>query len=54
VAVGSTDIIWTAGNFYGNEWFSDVAVFAENDIWYEKVNFYFLSIRQNIFLNEVI
>ena len=38
VAVGSTDIIRTAKNFYGNEWFSDVAIFSEEDTtWYGKV-----------------
>ena len=37
VAVGSTDIIRTAGNFYGNEWFSNVAIFSEDTIWYGKV-----------------
>ena len=29
VAVESTDIIRTAGSFYGNEWFSDVVVSSE-------------------------
>ena len=37
VAVESTDIIRTAGNFYGNEWFSNVAIFSEDTIWYGKV-----------------
>ncbi len=38
VAVGSTDIIRTTGSFYGHEWFSNVAIFAEDTIWYEKVS----------------
>ena len=37
VAVESTDIIRTAGKFYGHEWFSDVAVSSEETNWYEKV-----------------
>ena len=37
VAVESTDIIRTAGNFYGNEWFSNVAISSEETIWYGKV-----------------
>ena len=37
VAVESTDIIWTSGNFYGNEWFSDVVVSSEETDWYGKV-----------------
>jgi hypothetical protein len=37
VAVESTDIIRTAGNFYGNEWFSDVVVSSEETEWYGKV-----------------
>jgi len=45
VAVKSTDIIRTAGKFYGNEWFSDVVVFTEENYdWYGKVlyiNIYF-------------
>ena len=43
VAVWSTDIIQIAGNFYGNEWFSNVAIFSEDTIWYGKVwyQFYF-------------
>ena len=36
-AVESTDIIRTAGNFYGNEWFSDVVVSSEEANWYGKV-----------------
>ena len=32
VAVESTDIIRTAGNFYGNEWFSNVIVFSKKTI----------------------
>lgn len=37
VAVESTDIIRTAGNFYGEEWFSDVVVSSEENDWYGKV-----------------
>jgi hypothetical protein len=37
VAVESTDIIRTSGNFYGNEWFSDVVVSSEETDWYRKV-----------------
>lgn len=37
VAVESTDIIRTAGNFYGNEWFSNVVVSGEENDWYGKV-----------------
>lgn len=37
VAIESTDIIRTAGKFYGNEWFSDVAVSSEETEWYGKV-----------------
>ena len=37
VAVESTDIIRTAGKFYGNEWFSDVIVSSEETDWYGKV-----------------
>jgi len=37
VAVESTDIIRTAGTFYGNEWFSDVVVTAAETDWYGKV-----------------
>lgn len=37
VAVESTDIIRTAGKFYGNEWFSDVVVSSEETNWYGKV-----------------
>ena len=37
VAVGSTDIIRTAGKFYGHEWFSDVAVSSKETNWYGKV-----------------
>lgn len=38
VSVESTDIIRTSGSFYGNEWFSDVAVSAEETMWYGKVH----------------
>ena len=37
VAVESTDIIRTAGNFYGNKWFSNVVISSEENDWYEKV-----------------
>jgi hypothetical protein len=37
VAVESTEIIRTAGKFYGNEWFSDVVVSSEETEWYGKV-----------------
>lgn len=42
VAIESTDIIRTAKNFYGNDWFSDVAVVSSEEMWYGKVysNFY--------------
>jgi hypothetical protein len=36
VAVESTDIIRTSGNFYGNEWFSNVVVLSEETEWYGK------------------
>ena len=42
IAVESTDIIWTAGNFYGREWFSDVVVSSEETEWYGKVSICFL------------
>lgn len=37
VAVESTDIIRTAGSFYGDEWFSNVVVTSEETVWYGKV-----------------
>ena len=37
IAVESTDIIRTAGKFYGNEWFSNVVVSSEKTDWYGKV-----------------
>jgi len=37
VAVESTDIIRTAGKFYGHEWFSNVSVSSEETNWYGKV-----------------
>ena len=37
-SVESIDIIWISESFYGNEWFSDIAVFAEKTIWYKKVH----------------
>jgi hypothetical protein len=40
VAVGSTDIIRTAASFYGNEWFSNLAIFTEDSTWYGKVYIY--------------
>lgn len=42
VAVESTDIIRTAGKFYGNEWFSDVVVSSEETDWYGKVRIFFI------------
>jgi len=42
VAVESTDIIRTAGKFYGKEWFSDVVVSSEETMWYGKVIFVFI------------
>jgi hypothetical protein len=36
VTVESTDIIRTSGNFYGNEWFSNVVVSSEETEWYGK------------------
>ena len=42
VAVESTDIIRTAGKFYGYEWFSDVVVSSEETEWYRKVSICFL------------
>jgi len=50
VAVESTDIIRTAGNFYGNEWFSNVVVSSEEDDWYGKV--LYIDIYFMIFINE--
>lgn len=40
VAIESTDIIRTAASFYGNKWFSDVAVTSEDTVWYGKVYIY--------------
>ena len=51
VAVESTDIIRTAGNFYGEEWFSDVVVSSEENDWYGKV--LYIDIYYMIFINEV-
>lgn len=42
VAVESTDIIRTAGKFYGHEWFSDVVVSSEETDWYGKVRIFFI------------
>ena len=53
VAVESTDIIWTAGKFYGNEWFSDVVVFSEETMWYGKV-FFILFLTENHKINIII
>ena len=36
VSVESTDIIRTSGSYYGEEWFSDVAVVSEEAIWYGR------------------
>ena len=41
IAVESTDIIWIAGSFYGNDWFSDIVVSSEETMWYGKVYFNF-------------
>ena len=46
VAVESTDIIRTAGKFYGHDWFSDVVVSSEETMWYGKV---YLSLLITIF-----
>lgn len=43
-SVESTDILRTAGSFYGNEWFSDVTVSSEETEWYGKVLVIFLII----------
>jgi hypothetical protein len=43
VAIRSTDIIRTAKNFYGNEWFSNVSIFSEDSIWYGKVYINFIN-----------
>jgi len=50
VAVESTDIIWTAGNFYGNEWFSNVVVTSEETDWYGKV--LYIDICLMTYINE--
>ena len=39
VAVESTDIIRTAGSFYGNDWFSNIVVSSKETMWYGKVYF---------------
>ena len=36
-AIGSTDIIRTAKNFYGNNWFSNLIIFSEETMWYGQV-----------------
>ena len=48
VAIESTDIIRTAGTFYGNEWFSDVVVSSEETLWYGKV--YMIIFLKNFFV----
>jgi hypothetical protein len=55
-SVESTDIIWTSGSFYGNEWFSDVAVSSEETEWYGKVLIVFLIIRtmRHNFLSHIL
>ena len=53
VAIKSTDIIRTAGNFYGNEWFSNVVVTSEETNWYGKVlyiNLFFMTYINEVFL----
>ena len=52
VAVESTDIIRTAGSFYGNEWFSNVVVTSEDIEWYGKV-YIFEFIIDNEFLRYI-
>jgi hypothetical protein len=47
VAVELTDIIRTAGSFYGNDWFSDIVVSSEETMWYGKV--YLILIFVNLF-----
>ena len=47
VAVESTDIIRTAGKFYGHEWFSDVVVSSEETNWYRKVRVFYDFIVMN-------
>lgn len=37
VSIGSTDIIRTAKNFYGNDWFSNIIIFSEETMWYGQV-----------------
>jgi len=49
-SVESTDIIRTSGSFYGNEWFSDVAISVTETMWYRKVIFLiFIIIKLNPF-----
>ena len=42
VAIELTDIIRTAGSFYGNVWFSNVVVSSKETDWYGKVYRYIL------------
>ena len=49
VAVESTDIIRTAGSFYGNDWFSDIVVSSEETTWYGKVYFDFYLYKLILF-----
>jgi len=53
VAVESTDIIRTAGNFYGREWFSDVVVSSEETEWYGKVSICFLIFYYHILRHKI-
>lgn len=50
-AVESTDIIRTAGNFHGNDWFSDIAVSSEETMWYRKVYFDLYLYKLILFYN---
>jgi len=50
VAVESTDIIRTAGNFYGREWFSDVVVSSEET---GKVSICFLIFYYHILRHKI-
>ena len=54
VSVESTDIIRTSGSYYGNEWFSDIAVSSsEETMWYGKIYFNFLIIILNPFISYI-
>lgn len=54
VSIESTDIIRTTGNFYGNDWFSDVVVVSsEETMWYGKVYFNFYHHETQSFLQVI-